>query len=211
MPFQIFHLPIHFISAFPSILIECYRLTATGCAVGLVCNHIDISQCVLKCICVSVCVCKCNNFRNQNKTVTHDCRFVANKLNFPISIFLHALLCSYVLCVSYGCVLGSLSSFDHSAPLFWPFCGVPFMLSILAIRSTHSHDIQHSHSVDSSVNCWQFASKLFLYLIRPRHSQPFRDPCSLEIFKPLVSYSVTLLHILWTHTHTLKDSSIFRL
>lgn len=30
---------------------------------------------------------KCSNFRNQNKSVSHDCHFVTNKLNFPINIF----------------------------------------------------------------------------------------------------------------------------
>lgn len=32
-------------------------------------------------------LCICGNFRNQNKSVIHDCHFVTNKLNFPISIY----------------------------------------------------------------------------------------------------------------------------
>lgn len=34
--------------------------------------------------CISV---MCSNFRNQNKSVSHDCHFVTDKLNFPINIF----------------------------------------------------------------------------------------------------------------------------
>ena len=48
-------------------------------------------------------LCICGNFRNQNKSVIHDCHFVTNKLNFPISIYFSSFFLPSISEAAYRC------------------------------------------------------------------------------------------------------------
>lgn len=156
---------------------------------------------------VCVCVCKCNNFRNQNKTVTHDCRFVTNKLNFPISIFLHALLCVHVYLL--GCA--RLVVFGAQRLVAWPFWWC----------ACHGECICHWvytiawHSPPSlrrmcSVHHWQFATKLFLHLIGPRHTADHSKIHALRRISSLWS-RIVWLHFTFRGPTQKRAAALFRL
>lgn len=91
---------------------------------------------------------KCNNFRNQNKTVTHDYRFVTNKLNFSISIFLHSLLYFHMKIVNRMVLFGLVVFISK---LVFLLRTVHVWIYVFTIRSLQSYTIQQDYFVYSSV------------------------------------------------------------